>query len=55
MNVPKKFWSEEAKEPAHKDIKQALEKKVGKKKVSKKKPAGKAKKDKKGDCPSCGK
>jgi hypothetical protein len=31
MNVPKKFWAEEAKEPAHKDIKKALEKKSGKK------------------------
>jgi len=29
MEVPKKFWEEEAIEPAHKDIKRALEKKAG--------------------------
>jgi len=43
MDVPKKFWSQEAKEPAHKDIKKALEKKGGKKKDPKKKTKGKAK------------
>lgn len=41
MNVPKKFWAEESKEAAHKDIKKALEragsKKDPKKKSSKKK------------------
>jgi len=35
MDVPKKFWAEEAKEPAHKDIKKALEGKAG---DTKKKP-----------------
>jgi valyl-tRNA synthetase len=66
MNVPKKFWSEEAEEPAHKDIKKALEEKAGLKKkkpmehavkhVKKtKKVTRRIHKDKKGDCPTCGK
>lgn len=46
MNVPKKFWAEEAKEPAHKDIKKALQKKAGKKKDPAKKTKGKAKVEK---------
>ncbi|MGD0331162.1 MAG: DUF6496 domain-containing protein [Nitrososphaeria archaeon] len=41
MKVPGKFWAEEAKEPAHKDIKKALEKKAGKKSSSKTKKAAK--------------
>jgi hypothetical protein len=54
----KKFYKEEAKEPAHKDIKNALlsggETPMPKKKHKKVVKKGKAK-HKKGDCPSCGK
>lgn len=35
MNAEKKFWAEESSEKAHKDIKEALEKKAGIKKASK--------------------
>jgi len=50
-SIPKKFWKEESKEKAHKDIKKSLEKAGGE---TKKAPKGK-KKHKKGDCPKCGK
>lgn len=50
--IPGKFWAEESKEKAHKDIKGALKKAAGEK--TKKAPKGK-KKHKKGDCPTCGK
>lgn len=43
MAVPKAFWKEEAKEPAHRNIKKALEKEAGMKKDSKPKSKGKAK------------
>lgn len=46
--IPSKFWAEEAKEKAHKDIKKSLEKAGGSKSKGKKK-------HKKGDCPTCGK
>lgn len=36
MNVPKKFWAEEAKETAHKDIKKSLEKAGGKRDMQRK-------------------
>ena len=48
-----KFWEQESHEKAHKDIKKVLEKKAGIEKG--KKNIKKGKKDKKGDCPTCGK